>query len=165
MRFWSFLKHSPKQQYVQDEIENYLSLIEQCADHFVNCIEDYLKEMTITDEFMGWAKPGLNKFSVSKSFLSWWFKPNKRYRLDTNKHGGERAYVMSGEYDKVIPMDILPVQLVKSIIIEDIDLMENLGIYEVDEEDFALCEFVCTSKTPVQSVVRQGLNMMIEEMS
>lgn len=116
-------------------------------------------------EFMGWAKPGLNKFSVSKSFLSWWLKPNKRYRLDTNKHGGERAYVISGEYDKVIPMDILPVQLVKSIIIEDIDLMENLGIYEVDEEDFALAEVICTSKINVQSIIRKGLNLMRAEMS
>ncbi|MCF8309288.1 MAG: Na(+)-translocating NADH-quinone reductase subunit A [Bacteroidales bacterium] len=116
-------------------------------------------------EFFGWAKPGLNKFSNSRSFLSWWFKPNKRYRLDTNMHGGERAYVMSGEYDKVIPMDILPVQLVKSIIIEDIDLMENLGIYEVDEEDFALAEVICTSKINVQSIIRKGLNLMRAEMS
>lgn len=116
-------------------------------------------------EFFGWAKPGLKKFSVSPSFLSWWFKPNKRFRLDTNMHGGERAYVMSGEYDKVIPMDILPVQLVKAIIIEDIDMMENLGIYEVDEEDFALAEVICTSKINVQSIVRNGLNMMRAEMS
>ena len=116
-------------------------------------------------EFFGWAKPGLNKFSVSPSFLSWWFKPNKRFRLDTNMHGGERAYVISGEYDKVIPMDILPVQLVKAIMIEDIDLMENLGIYEVDEEDFALAEVICTSKIEVQSVIRKGLNQMRAEMS
>jgi len=116
-------------------------------------------------EFFGWAKPGLNKFSVSPSFLSWWFKPRKRFRLDTNMHGGERAFVISGEYDKVIPMDILPVQLVKAIMIEDIDLMENLGIYEVDEEDFALAEVICTSKIEVQSVIRKGLNQMRAEMS
>lgn len=115
-------------------------------------------------EFFGWAKPGFNKFSISRTYLSWLW-PKKRYRLDTNLHGGERAYVMTGEYEKVIPMDILPVQLVKSIIIEDIDLMENLGIYEIDEEDFALAEVVCTSKINVQSIVRKGLNLMRAEMS
>lgn len=115
-------------------------------------------------EFLGWAKPGFNKFSMSRTFFSW-LQPNRRYRLDTNLHGGERAYVVSGEYEKVFPMDIYPVQLIKAIMIEDIELMEKLGIYEVDEEDFALCEFVCTSKTPVQSIVRQGLDMMREEMT
>lgn len=115
-------------------------------------------------EFFGWAKPGFDKFSISRTYFSWLW-PKKRYRLDTNLHGGERAYVMTGEYEKVIPMDILPVQLVKSIIIEDIDLMENLGIYEVDEEDFALAEVVCTSKMNVQSIVRKGLNLMRAEMS
>lgn len=118
-----------------------------------------------TFEFMGWMLPGLNKFSVSKTFLSKWFKPNKAHRLDTNLHGGERAYVMTGEYEKVIPMDIYPVQLIKAIMFEDIDLMENLGIYEVDEEDFALAEVTCTSKINVQSVVRKGLDLMRAEMS
>lgn len=116
-------------------------------------------------EFVGWAKPGLNKFSVSKTFLSTWLKPAQKYRLDTNLHGGERAYVMTGEYERVIPMDIYPVQLVKSIMFEDIDLMENLGIYEVDEEDFALAEVICTSKTNVQEVIRKGLDLMRSEMS
>jgi Na+-transporting NADH:ubiquinone oxidoreductase subunit A len=115
-------------------------------------------------EFLGWAMPGFNKFSTSRSFFSW-LQPNRKYRIDTNLKGGERAYVMSGEYEKVFPMDIYPVQLIKAIMIGDIELMEKLGIYEVDEEDFALCEFVCTSKTPVQSIVRKGLNMMIEEMT
>jgi len=115
-------------------------------------------------ELFGWAMPGFNKFSTSRSFFSW-LRPNKKYRLDTNLKGGERAYVMSGEYEKVCPLDIYPVQLIKAIMIGDIELMEKLGIYEVDEEDFALCEFVCTSKTPVQSIVRKGLNMMIEEMT
>ncbi|MGM0497055.1 MAG: Na(+)-translocating NADH-quinone reductase subunit A [Bacteroidota bacterium] len=115
-------------------------------------------------EFMGWAKPGFNKYSAGRTFLSA-LRPNKKYRLDTNLHGGERAYVVTGEYEKVFPMDIYPVQLIKAIIIEDIELMEKLGIYEVDEEDFALPEFVCTSKTPVQSIVRKGLNLMLEEMT
>ncbi len=116
-------------------------------------------------EFFGWAKPGLNKFSVSHTFLSKWFKPNQTHRLDTNLHGGERAYVMTGQYESVIPMDIYPVMLVKSIMFEDIDLMENLGIYEVDEEDFALAEVICTSKINVQEVIRKGLDLIRAEMS
>lgn len=114
-------------------------------------------------EMFGWITPGLNKFSVSRSFFSW-LTPGKEYELDTNLHGGERAFVMTGEYEKVVPMDIFPVQLLKSIIIEDIDKMEQLGIYEVIEEDLALCEFVCTSKTPVQSILRKGLTMLRKEL-
>ncbi len=115
-------------------------------------------------EFLGWALPGIGKFSVSHSYLSW-MCPSKRYNLDTNLHGGERAFVLSGEYEKVLPMDIFPVQLIKAILAEDIDLMENLGIYEVDEEDFALCEFVCTSKINSQEIIRKGLDLMRKEMS
>ncbi len=115
-------------------------------------------------EFFGWAVPGFKKYTASRTFLSWLI-PGKKYRLDTNMHGGERAYVMSDEYDKVFPMDIFPVQLIKSILIEDIDKMEQLGIYEVDEEDFALCEYVCTSKIEVQSIIRKGLDLMRKEMS
>lgn len=115
-------------------------------------------------EFFGWAVPGFKKYTASRTFLSWLI-PDKKYRLDTNLHGGERAYVMSDEYDKVFPMDIYPVQLIKSILIEDIDKMEQLGIYEVDEEDFALCEYVCTSKIEVQSIIRKGLDLMKKEMS
>jgi Na+-transporting NADH:ubiquinone oxidoreductase subunit A len=114
-------------------------------------------------EMFGWITPGLKKFSVSRSFLSW-MTPNKEYTLDTNLHGGERAFVMTGEYEKLVPMDIFPVHLLKAIIVEDIDKMEQLGIYEVIEEDFALCEFVCTSKTPVQSILRGGLTMLRKEL-
>jgi len=114
-------------------------------------------------EMFGWITPGLKKFSVSRSFLSW-LMPNKEYTLDTNLHGGERAFVMTGEYEKVLPMDIYPVALLKSILVEDIDKMEQLGIYEVVEEDMALCEFVCTSKTPVQSILRSGLNLLRKEL-
>ncbi|HRT89817.1 MAG TPA: Na(+)-translocating NADH-quinone reductase subunit A [Bacteroidales bacterium] len=115
-------------------------------------------------EFFGWAKPGINKYSFSKTFLSALFR-KKEYRLDTNMHGGHRAFVMTGQYEKVVPMDILPMQLFKAIIAEDIDAMENLGIYEVAEEDFALCEFLCPSKTEIQSLVRKGLDLMVKEMS
>ncbi|MFT5749592.1 MAG: Na+-transporting NADH:ubiquinone oxidoreductase subunit A [Ancylomarina sp.] len=115
-------------------------------------------------EFLGWALPGLKKFSMSKTFFSW-LTPNKEYRLDANLHGEHRAFVMTGEYDKVLPMDILPLQLIKSIMVEDVDQMEQLGIYEVAPEDLALCEFVCTSKINVQDLVRQGIDLMIKEMS
>jgi Na+-transporting NADH:ubiquinone oxidoreductase subunit A len=115
-------------------------------------------------DFLGWALPGLDKFSLSKTYFSW-LSPRKKYSIDTNLHGGERAFVLSGQYEKVLPMDILPVQLLKSIMIDDIEMMEKLGIYEVVEEDLALCEFVCTSKIEVQSILRKGLDLMQKEMS
>lgn len=116
-------------------------------------------------EFFGWIDPGLSKFSASKSFLSTWLSPNKVRNIDTHQHGEERAFVVTGQYDKVFPMDIFPVQLLKAILVEDIELMENLGIYEVAPEDFALCEVVCTSKINSQEIVRNGLDLMIQEMS
>lgn len=115
-------------------------------------------------EFFGWALPGLNKFSFSKSFFSY-LTPNRKYRLDTNFHGAERAYVMTGQYEKVFPMDIYPMQLIKACLAENIELMENLGIYEVDEEDFALMEFIDTSKTEIQQIIRKGLDLIRKEMS
>lgn len=113
-------------------------------------------------EFLGWAMPGLKKFSMSKTYFSWLFK-NRKYRLDTNKHGELRAFVMTGEYEKVFPMHIMPVQLLKAIIVRDFELMEQLGIYEVAEEDFALCEVICTSKIESQSIVREGIDYMLKE--
>lgn len=128
----------------------------------------YDSQLTVIEEgdkfeFFGWAAPGLNKFSASRTFFSW-MQPKRKYKIDTNLGGGVRAYVMTGQYDKVVPMDILPVELVKSIIINDIDKMEQLGIYEVAEEDLALCEFVCTSKIEVQQIVREGIEVMIKEL-
>jgi len=108
--------------------------------------------------------PNFNKFSVSRSFFSW-LTPKKKYSLDSNFNGGKRAFVMTNQYEKVFPFDIIPVHLLKSIIINDIDAMEQLGIYEVAEEDFALCEFVCSSKIEVQKIIREGLNVMIKEMN
>ncbi len=114
-------------------------------------------------EFLGWAKPGLGKFSHSRSFFSWLF-PSQTYRLDTNLQGGERAFVLTGQYERVLPMDIYPVHLLKAILDDDVDRMEQLGIYEVIEEDLALCEFVCTSKIEVQAIVRRGIELMIKEL-
>jgi Na+-transporting NADH:ubiquinone oxidoreductase subunit A len=115
-------------------------------------------------EFLGWILPGLHKFSASKTFLSW-LTPSKKYSLNANMHGEERAYVMTGEYEKVLPMDIFPAHLIKACMIEDIELMENLGIYEVSPEDFALCEFVCTSKIEVQNIIRNALELVRKENS
>lgn len=113
-------------------------------------------------EFMGWLTPGFNKFSLSRTFFSW-LTPNKKHNLNTNMHGEERPFVITGQYEKVFPMDIYPVHLLKSILIEDIDMMEKLGIYEVVEEDFALCELVCTSKIKSQEIIRHGLDIMRKE--
>jgi len=114
-------------------------------------------------DFLGWALPGLNKFSMSRTFLAW-ITPNREFTMHTNLNGGKRAFVMTGQYEKVLPMDIYPMHLLKAILVEDIDKMENLGIYEIAEEDLALCEFVCTSKTEVQSIVRNGIELMIKEL-
>lgn len=114
-------------------------------------------------EFVGWAMPRFNKLSFSKSYFSW-LTPNKRYNLDTNLNGGERALVMNDIYNKVMPLDIYPIYLLKAIMAGDIEKMEELGIYEVLEEDFALCEFVCPSKVEWQDTLRQGINKMIKEL-
>ncbi len=115
-------------------------------------------------EFFGWISPRLNKFSMSRLYFSW-LMPNKKYTLDTNINGGERAFVVSEQYEKVVPMDIYPVELLKACLAEDIDKMEQLGIYEVAEEEFALCDFVCTSKIETQDIIRKGINLMIKELS
>lgn len=114
-------------------------------------------------EFLGWALPGFGKFSVSRSFFSWLSK-NKQYKLNANMHGGERAIVMSGQFEKVLPMDLLPEFLIKAILVDDIDKMEQLGIYEIVEEDIALCEFVDTSKMELQSILRKGIDLMVKEL-
>jgi Na+-transporting NADH:ubiquinone oxidoreductase subunit A len=117
------------------------------------------KKFFLTD---GWLAPGFSSFSLSKAFPSW-LTPNKKYRLDTNLNGEERAFVVTGELEKVFPFDIYPMQLIKSIMVNDIDAMEKLGIYEVLPEDFALCEFACTSKINIQEVVENGLADMRKE--
>ncbi len=115
------------------------------------------------DEMFGWALPGFNKLSMSRSFFSWLMGKNKEYDVDARIRGGKRAMIMSNEYDKVLPMDIYPEYLLKAIISFDIDKMENLGIYEVAPEDFALCEFVDTSKLEIQQIVREGLDLLYKE--
>lgn len=130
-------------------------------DGFLGLYDD---QVTVVEEgnkveLFGWLLPSYKRPSRSRTFLSW-LRPNKEYHVNTNNHGDERAYVMTGQYDAVVPMDILPVYLVKSIMYQDFEQMEGLGIYEVVEEDLALCEFVCTSKQPVQQILRSGLDLV-----
>lgn len=137
-------------------------------------MEDYLgaynNQVTVipegdeTHEFLGFAMPRTNQFSMSHSYFSW-LTGKKEYVLDARIKGGKRAMIMSNEYDKVFPLDIYPEYLLKAIIAFDIDKMENLGIYEVAPEDFALCEFVDTSKIELQKIVRDGLDLLYKEMN
>ena len=113
-------------------------------------------------EFLGWLFPSYARPTISNSLpLSKFVK--KEFVANTNIHGEERAFVVTGQYEKVLPMDIYPVYLLKAILAQDLEAMENLGIYEVIEEDMALCEFVCTSKINVQNILNDGLTLMEEE--
>ena len=114
------------------------------------------------DEIFGWILPRFKQFSVNRSYFSW-LCGKKQYALDARVKGGERHMIMSGEYDKVLPMDIYGEYLIKAIIAGDIDRQEALGIYEVAPEDFALAEFVDSSKLELQRIVREGLNILRKE--
>ncbi len=110
-------------------------------------------------ELFGWLLPSYPRPSISGTFLST-FLGSKGFKVNTNTHGEHRAMVVTGAFEKVTPMDVYPMQLLKSIMYRDFDQMEGLGIYEVVEEDLALCEFVCPSKTEVQGILRDGLDYM-----
>lgn len=113
-------------------------------------------------EMLGWLIPSYPRPTLSSSLpISKFLK--KTFKVNTNPHGEPRAYVVTGQYEKVMPMDIMPQQLIKAVMAQDLELMESLGIFEVLEEDMALCEFVCTSKIDVQKVLSQGLELMVEE--
>jgi Na+-transporting NADH:ubiquinone oxidoreductase subunit A len=114
------------------------------------------------EEFLGWLIPTYPRPSISRTLPSF-LMPEKKYKVNTGMHGEDRAFVVTGEYEKVLPMDILPVYLIKACMARDVENMESLGIYEVDEEDLALCEFVCTSKAPIQEIIREGLNYIETE--
>ena len=114
------------------------------------------------DEMLGWILPRLGQFSVSRSYFSW-LLGKKEYKADARIKGGERHIIMSGEYDRVLPMDIYGEYLIKAIIAGDIDRQEALGIYEISPEDFALAEFVDSSKLELQRIVREGLNILRKE--
>ena len=116
-------------------------------------------------ELFGWAKPvfGNKKYSITRALTFTWLNPNQEFDLDTNMNGEQRAFVVTGFYEKVFPMDIFPLQILKSCMYQDLDEMEALGMYEVAPEDFALTEFVCISKQPHQDIIRKGLDLMIKE--
>lgn len=118
-----------------------------------------------TTEVLGWIRPRLHDFSASRCYFSWLQGSSKEYSPDCRMKGGKRHIVMSGEYDRVFPMDIYPEFLIKAIIAGDIEKMEELGIYEVSPEDFALAEFADSSKLDLQVLVRQGLDMLRKENS
>ncbi|NNC94856.1 MAG: Na(+)-translocating NADH-quinone reductase subunit A [Chitinophagales bacterium] len=126
-------------------------------DHLISCIKegDFY-------ELFGWLIPSYPRPSASVTF-PWTLFPFEEFDVNTNTHGEERAFVVTGEYEAVLPMDIYPVHLLKAILSRDFDQMEGLGIYEVIEEDFAICEFVCTSKQPAMAILRDGLNYMKEQ--
>jgi Na+-transporting NADH:ubiquinone oxidoreductase subunit A len=115
-------------------------------------------------EFFGWNKPIFNKISTSRALTFSWLTPKKKYDLNTNTNGEHRAFVVTGSYEEVFPLDIYPMQLLKAFMYKDLDEMEALGGYEVAPEDFALTEFVCVSKQPHQKIIREGLDVMREEL-
>ncbi|MDC1539081.1 Na(+)-translocating NADH-quinone reductase subunit A [Flavobacteriaceae bacterium] len=114
-------------------------------------------------EFFGWNKPVFDKVSTSRALTFSWLTPNKKFDLNTNTNGEHRAFVITGSYEEVFPLDIFPMQVLKACMYQDLDEMEALGMYEVAPEDFALTEFVCVSKQPHQKIIREGLDLMLKE--
>ncbi|MBT8261996.1 MAG: Na(+)-translocating NADH-quinone reductase subunit A [Bacteroidia bacterium] len=114
-------------------------------------------------EFFGWNKPVFNKISPTRALTFSWMLPNKKFELNTNTNGEHRAFVVTGNYEEVFPLDIYPLQILKACMVEDLDQMEALGMYEVAPEDFSLTEFVCVSKQPHQQIIRKGLDLMYKE--
>ena len=114
-------------------------------------------------EFFGWNKPVFDKVSTSRALTFSWLTPNKKFDLNTNTNGEHRAFVITGSYEEVFPLDIFPMQILKACMYQDLDEMEALGMYEIAPEDFALTEFVCVSKQPHQKIIREGLDLMLKE--
>ncbi|MFJ1411472.1 Na(+)-translocating NADH-quinone reductase subunit A [Capnocytophaga canimorsus] len=135
-------------------------------DGFLGYYDDQITAIPEGDdyEFFGWNKPVFNKISTTRAMTFSWLNPKKKYNLNTNTNGEHRAFVMTGMYEEVFPLDIYPMQLLKACLYKDLDELENLGAYEVAPEDFALTEFVCVSKQPHQKIIREGLDLMIQEL-
>ncbi len=114
-------------------------------------------------ELFGWNKPIFNKISPSRALTFSWMMPKKKYDLNTNTNGEHRAFVVTGNYEEVFPLDIYPLQILKACMVKDLDQMEALGMYEVSPEDFSLTEFICVSKQPHQQIIRDGLDLMYKE--
>lgn len=157
---------------------NVLSGVRIAPDGYVGCFDDVISAIPEGDyySFMGWGAPNFKKFSLQGTFLSAFSafcrgkrkdsvdSPKaKKYEIDTNMHGEWRPLVLNGNFEKVFPFKIYPLQLLKAAIVGDIDKMEALGIYEVEPEDFALCEFMDPSKTEIQTIIRQALENIRKE--
>ncbi|MDC6384324.1 Na(+)-translocating NADH-quinone reductase subunit A [Flagellimonas taeanensis] len=115
-------------------------------------------------DLFGWNKPIFNKVSTTRALTFSWLQPKKKYDLNTNTNGEHRAFVVTGQYEEVFPMDIYPLQLLKACMVKDLDEMEQLGLYEVAPEDFSLTEFICISKQPHQQIIREGLDLLQKEL-
>ena len=133
-------------------------------DDFLDANTDQITVIEEGDkyEMFGWLLPLEPRPTISRTFPNFLF-PSLKFDGNTNTHGEKRAFVITGEYEKVLPMNIYPQHLMKAILANDYEQMEGLGIYELSEEDIALCEFVCTSKMPLQNILRDGLEMMREQ--
>ena len=145
---------------------NVLSGTQVSEDDFLGYYDNQITAIPEGDdyEFFGWNKPVFNKISPSRALTFSWLTPKKKYDLNTNTNGEHRAFVVTGSYENVFPLDIFPLQFLKACMYQDLDEMENLGGYEVAPEDFALTEFICVSKQPHQKIVREGLDLMKEEL-
>lgn len=159
-----FLSNNLKQENVRVISGNVLTGVRISKDGYVGFFDNLVSVIPEGDyyEFMGWITPSGKKLSASRAFgLFSFLNYRKEYTLDSNMHGEPRAFVQTGTFEKVVPMDILPTFLLKAILAEDYDEMEALGIYEVIEEDLALCEFVDVSKHNVQEILREGIDLMV----
>jgi len=134
------------------------------GEQFLNYFDNQIMVVEEGDDYelFGWLLPSFNTPSISNTFPAA-LLPDTKFRANTNTHGEKRAFVVTGNYEEVLPMDIQPQSLFKSVLIGDFERMEGLGLHELVEEDVALCEFVCVSKQPIQEIVRNGLDMMREQ--
>jgi len=154
-----------KQENIRVISGNVLSGTQISPDGFLRYYDNTVSVLPEGDdyEFFGWSKPVFNKVSATRALTFSWLTPGKKFKLNTNTNGEERAFVLTGVYEQVFPLDIYPMQILKSCLYKDLDEMEALGMYEVAPEDFALTEFVCVSKQPHQAIIREGLDLMIKE--
>ena len=145
---------------------NVLSGTQVDADGFLGYYDNQITAIPEGDDydFFGWNRPIFDKISTSRALTFSWLMPKKKYDLNTNTNGEHRAFVVTGSYEEVFPLDIYPLQLLKAFMVKDLDEMEALGGYEVAPEDFALTEFICVSKQPHQQIIREGLDLMKEEL-
>lgn len=141
-----------------------LSGDQKTGDQFLDFHDDQVTVIQEGDyfEMFGWLLPTVPRPSISTTYPNFLF-PGVKFKGDTNTHGEKRAFVVTGQYEKVLPMDIFPQHLMKAILVRDFEQMEGLGIHELAEEDIALCEFVCTSKQPLQKILKEGLDIMREQ--